>query len=170
MEQEFKIGVITSTHGLKGEVKVFPTTSDPERFKKLSECFCRTKNGDIPLTKTSCKYFKNMVILGFSEIGRIEEAEPLKGSELFVTRENAIPLEEGEFYFADVMNSHVLDEEDNPVGLLTDIIETGANLVFEVTPEGKKPVLVPVIDEAIASIDPESKTVHIKRMKGLFDE
>ena len=66
-EDMFRIGVITSTHGLKGEVKVFPTTDDPARFKKLKKCFIRTKSGDVPVEKKSCKFFKNMVILSFSE-------------------------------------------------------------------------------------------------------
>ena len=65
-EDMFRIGVITSTHGLKGEVKVFPTTDDPARFKKLKKCFIRTKSGDVPVEKKSCKFFKNMVILSFS--------------------------------------------------------------------------------------------------------
>ena len=169
METEFKIGVITSTHGLKGEVKVFPTTSDTERFKTLKECYARGKDGDIPLTKKTCKYFKNMVILGFEEIPRIEEAETLKGLELYVSRENAIPLEEGEFYFADVMDSEVYDEEEKRLGTLTDVIETGANLVFEVKLTEGKTVLVPVIDEAVKEIDTEHKRVVIKMMKGLMD-
>ncbi len=169
MEKEFKIGVITSTHGLKGEVKVFPTTGDIDRFKVLEKCYARTKSGDVPLTKTSCKYFKNMVILGFAEIPRIEEAESFKGAELYVSREDAIPLEEGEFYFADVMDSEVFDDEGNRLGTLTDIIETGANLVFEVTLTEGKRVLIPVIKDVVKNVDPENKRVEIHIMKGLMD-
>ena len=72
-EDMFRIGVITSTHGLKGEVKVFPTTDDPARFKKLKKCFIRTKSGDVPVEKKSCKFFKNMVILSFSEFNDIND-------------------------------------------------------------------------------------------------
>ena len=84
-EDMFRIGVITSTHGLKGEVKVFPTTDDPARFKKLKKCFIRTKSGDVPVEKKSCKFFKNMVILSFSEFNDINEIEKYKGCELYVT-------------------------------------------------------------------------------------
>ena len=109
-EDMFRIGVITSTHGLKGEVKVFPTTDDPARFKKLKKCFIRTKSGDVPVEKKSCKFFKNMVILSFSEFNDINEIEKYKGCELYVTREDAVPLEEDEFYIADVIDAEVFED------------------------------------------------------------
>ena len=81
MEEFFRIGVITSTHGLKGEVKVFPTTDDVNRFKKLKKCILRTNKGDIEVEKNSCKFFKNMVILSFKEFKDINEIEKYKNCE-----------------------------------------------------------------------------------------
>ena len=126
MEDYFRIGVITSTHGLKGEVKVFPTTDDVNRFKKLKKCILRTPKGDIEVEKRSCKFFKNMVILAFKEFNDINEIEKYKNCELFVSREDAMPLDEDEFYIADVIGMDVY-EDDTRLGVLEDVMQTGAN-------------------------------------------
>ena len=77
MTEVFQVGVITSTHGIKGEVKVFPTTDDTARFKKLKEVTARTKTGDKLLHIRSVKFFKQFVILGFEEFNDINDVEPL---------------------------------------------------------------------------------------------
>ena len=66
-EDMLRVGVITSTHGIKGEVKVFPTTDDPARFKKLKECVIAGKRGNVNVTVQSVKFFKQFVILKFKE-------------------------------------------------------------------------------------------------------
>lgn len=156
-EDMFRIGVITSTHGLKGEVKVFPTTDDPARFKKLKKCFIRTKSGDVPVEKKSCKFFKNMVILSFSEFNDINEIEKYKGCELYVTREDAVPLEEDEFYIADVIDAEVFEDNGKKLGTLVDVMQTGANDVFVVKMENGKEVLLPVIKDCVLDINAEEK-------------
>lgn len=165
----FRIGVITSTHGLKGEVKVFPTTDDPARFKKLKKCFIRTKSGDVPVEKKSCKFFKNMVILSFSEFNDINEIEKYKGCELFVTREDAVPLEEDEFYIADVIDAEVFEDNGKKLGTLVDVMQTGANDVFVVKMENGKEVLLPVIKDCVLDINAEEKKIVVHMMNGLLD-
>ena len=168
MEQYFRIGVITTTHGLKGEVKVYPTTEDPRRFEELDTCFLLDKGNYRPLTIKSCRYFKNLVILGFEEIGDIDAAMPLKQKELYVDREHAIPLEEGEYYLADVIGSAVTDEEGNVLGTLEDYMETAAQLIYKIkTPEGKE-FLVPAVDEFILSVDAEAKKMVIRVIPGMI--
>lgn len=169
MEDMFRIGVITSTHGIKGEVKVFPTTDDVNRFKKLKKCYIRTKQGDMEVEKKSCKFFKNMVILSFAEFKDINEIEKYKGCELYVTRENAVPLEEDEFYIADVIGAEVVEEDGKLVGTLTDVMQTGANDVFVVEMEDGKEVLLPVIKDCVLDIDTENKKITVHMMKGLLD-
>jgi len=168
MEQYFRIGVITTTHGLKGEVKVYPTTEDPHRFEELDTCFLLDKGNYRPLTISSCRYFKNLVILGFEEIGDIDAAMPLKQKELYVDREHAIPLEEGEYYLADVIGSTVTDEEGNVLGTLEDYMETAAQLIYKIkTAEGKE-FLVPAVDEFILSVDAEAKKMVIRVIPGMI--
>jgi len=168
MEDIFRIGVITSTHGLKGEVKVFPTTDDVNRFKKLKKCILRTPKGDIEVEKNSCKFFKNMVILSFKEFKDINEVEKYKNCELYVTRDNAVPLDEDEYYIADVIGMEVFEEESR-LGVLADVMQTGANDVFVVDLGDKKELLIPVIKDCVLDIDYEAKKINVKLMKGMLD-
>lgn len=168
MEDIFRIGVITSTHGLKGEVKVFPTTDDVNRFKKLKKCILKTPKGDIEVEKNSCKFFKNMVILSFKEFKDINEVEKYKNCELYVTRDNAVPLDEDEYYIADVIGMEVYEEESR-LGVLADVMQTGANDVFVVDLGDKKELLIPVIKDCVLDIDYETKRINVKLMKGMLD-
>ncbi len=170
METEFRIGVIANTHGVRGEVKVFPTTDDPARFKKLTECFVRTKQGDVTLKKKSCRFFKNMVILGFEGIDTLNDVEKYKGLDLFVTRDHAVPLKKGEYYIADLLGADVYDETDAHIGTLSDVIQTGANDVYDVLLDDGRKVLLPVIPDCILERNVEEKKIKVHIMKGLLDE
>ena len=167
MEELFRVGVISNTHGIRGEVKVYPTTDNVRRFDDLKEVILDTGKEQLNLHVTSVKYFKNMVILKFKEFDNINDIIPYKGMDLLVTRENAIPLEEGEYYIADIIGSKVITDEDKILGTLTDVLQTGANDVYVVKTKDGKEVLLPSIEECILDRDIENKIVHI--MKGLLD-
>ena len=111
MEELFRVGVISNTHGIRGEVKVYPTTDNVRRFDDLKEVILDTGKEQLNLHVTSVKYFKNMVILKFKEFDNINDIIPYKGMDLLVTRENAIPLEDGEYYIADIIGSKVITDE-----------------------------------------------------------
>lgn len=168
MEDKFRVGVITNTHGLRGEVKVFPTTEDPERFRDLKEVLLDTGGEWLELEVSSVRFFKNLVIVKFKEFNSINEIEQYKGKDLYVSRENAIPLEEGEYYLADIIGSAVVTEDGAVFGELKDVLETGANLVYVVLHEGKE-VLLPVIPDCVKNVDVEQKKVAVHIMKGLLD-
>ncbi len=169
MEDLFRVGVIANTHGIRGEVKVFPTTEDPNRFKKLKEVLLDTGKEKLPLEISSVRFFKNLVIVKFKGIDNINDIEKYKGKDLYVTRENAIPLKEDEYYLADILGADVYTEDGKEFGRLKDILETGANLVYVVTHEGKE-VLLPVIPDCVKEISVEEKKVVIHLMKGLLEE
>lgn len=169
MEDFFRIGVITKPHGLKGEVKVFPTTDDAKRFKKLKKCIIRTKKGDIEAEKKSCKFFKNLVILSFVGYDDINEVEAFRNCDIYVSREDAVPLEEGEFYISDVIGSDVYEDNGSHLGTVNDVLQTGANDVFTVAMENGKELLIPVINDCVTEIDTEGKKVIVKLMKGMLD-
>ena len=170
MEQYFRIGVITTTHALAGEVKVYPTTEDPRRFEELDTCYLLDRGSYRPLPIRSCRYFKNLVILGFEEVGSIEEAQLLKQKELYVDREHAIPLEEGEYYLADVLGSTVTDEEGNVLGTLSDYMETAAQLIYKIKTEKGKEFLVPAVDEFIREVNVEEKRMVIRPIPGMIPD
>ena len=169
MEELFRVGVISNTHGIRGEVKVYPTTDNVRRFDDLKEVILDTGKEQLNLHVTSVKYFKNMVILKFKELDNINDIIPYKGMDLLVTRENAIPLEEGEYYIADIIGSKVITDEDKILGTLTDVLQTGANDVYVVKTKDGKEVLLPSIEECILDRDIENKIVKVHIMKGLLD-
>lgn len=169
MEQYLRVGVITNSHGIKGEVKVFPTTDDIKRFDYLEEAVIDTGKEYINVNVTGVKYFKNMVILKFKQYDNINDILKFKGLDLLVSRENAIPLGEDEHFIVDLIGCNVVDEEKNYIGELVDVMETGANGVYVVkTPEGRE-VLFPVIEQCVLNKDIENKTITVYVMKGLMD-
>lgn len=170
MEQFLKIGIITNTHGLRGEVKVFPSTDDMHRFSDLDYLFLDEAHGRRKLFVRQARYFKQMVILALKEIDTIEEAEKLKGCEIFVDRANAVPLEEGEYYIADLIDMQVYTEDGEKLGILTDVLQTGANDVFVIRSDkyGKE-ILVPKIPQCIKNVDVEGASMVVELLPGLLD-
>lgn len=169
VEDLLRIGVVTTTHGIRGEVKVFPTTDDVQRFKKCDEVILVTKDGNLILHVEHVKFFKNLVIVKFREWDNINDVEMYRKCDLMVTRENALPLKEGEYYLCDVVGAKVLEEDGSYVGQVTDVIETGANNVFAVRTEEGKEVLFPVIPDCIKKVDTKAGIVTAHIMKGLME-
>ncbi len=168
MEDMLQVGVITQTHGVRGEVKVFPTTDDVNRFKKLKQVILDTGKETMPLEIQSVKFFKQFVILKFKGIDNINDIEKYKRCSLYVTREHAVPLEEDEYFIADMIGMEVCTEDGNIFGTLKDVIETGANDVYVIENAEHGEVLVPAIKECIRSVDIEKGQMMIHLMDGLM--
>lgn len=169
MEQFFRVGVITTTHGVRGEVKVFPTTDDPQRFKKLKNVILDNGTERRDLEITSVKFFKNLVILKFKGLDNINDVEKYKKADLLVTRENAVPLEEGEYFIADLIGLKATSDEGEDLGTLTDVIQTGANDVYVFSKEGVQDLLVPKIADCIKEVNLEEGTILVHLLPGLRD-
>ena len=168
MEDMLQVGVITQTHGVRGEVKVFPTTDDVNRFKKLKQVILDTGKETMPLEIQSVKFFKQFVILKFKGIDNINDIEKYKRCSLYVTREHAVALEEDEYFIADMIGMEVCTEDGNIFGTLKDVIETGANDVYVIENAEHGEVLVPAIKECIRSVDIEKGQMKIHLMDGLI--
>lgn len=170
METRFQVGVITSTHGIRGEVKVFPTTDDVKRFKRLKQVILDTGKEELLLNIEGVKFFKQFAILKFEGYDNINEIEKYKGKSLYVERANAVRLRKDEYFIADLMGCRVEDEEGKELGVLKDVLETGANDVYIVTsPEGKE-LLFPAIKECVLKVDVEKQLIVVHVMPGLLDE
>ncbi len=167
MDDLLQIGIITSTHGIKGEVKVFPTTDDRNRFQVLKECYIEFKDEMLPVKAAGCRFFKNMVILKFEDFNDINKIEKYKQCRLFVDREHAVPLGKDEYFAADLMGLTAVKEDGSILGSLTEIIPTGANDVYVITDENKKEYLLPAIKECILKIDMENRKMAVHLMKGM---
>lgn len=169
MEDLLQVGAITQTHGIRGEVKVFPTTDDVKRFKKLKEVILDTGKEKMTLEIEGVKFFKQFVILKFKGFDNINDIERYKGKNLYVTRENAVKLKRDEYFIADLIGLEVYDEDDQHLGTLTNVIETGANDVYEVKFEDGREVLFPAIKQCILDVDMENRKMKVHIMEGLLD-
>ena len=170
MTDRFQVGVIASTHGLHGEVNVFPTTEDPNRFKKLKKVTLHTNRGEqFELDVQSARFFKKFVIVKFKQFDNINDVEKFRGCELTILREDAIKLAPGEYYVADLIGLDIVDEDEKKLGVLSDVIQTGANDVYEMDPEdGGEKVYIPVIKDCVKEIDIKNNRIVIHVMEGLF--
>ncbi|MDO4523382.1 MAG: ribosome maturation factor RimM [Eubacteriales bacterium] len=168
MEKYLQVGVITSTHGVHGEVKVFPTTDDPRRFKKLKEVLAEGKRGNVPLEIEQVKFFKNMVIVKFKGIDTPEQAMLYKSWPLLVTRENAVKLKPGEYFICDLIGLEVTEDTGRYLGKLTEVLQTGANDVYVVRMEDGKELLIPNIKDCIIEISLDENSMKVHLLEGLL--
>lgn len=169
METKLQVGVISSTHGVRGEVKVFPTTDDVKRFKRLKEVILDTGKEELILEIEGVKFFKHFVILKFKDFDNINDIEKYKGKSLYVTRANAVRLRKDEYFIADLQGLTVVDEEEHVLGTLRDVMETGANDVYIIDLTDGREVLIPAIKECILNVDIEGGKMQVHIMEGLLD-
>lgn len=169
MEKVFQVGIISSTHGVRGEVKVFPTTDDMKRFKKLKEVLLDTGKETLTLEIEGVKFFKQFVILKFKGYDNIDDIVKYRGKSLFVPRENAVKLQKDEYFIADLIGLKVVNEDGSFTGVLKDVMETGANDVYIVESQDGKEVLIPAIKDCILQVDFEKDQVLVHLLDGLLD-
>lgn len=162
-----QVGVITSPHGVHGEVKVFPTTDDNKRFQQLSTCFIDTGKQLLPVKKTGCKFFKNMVILRFESFDNMNAVEGFRQCPILVTRDQAVLLEEDECFIADIIGCLVVTEEGERLGILDAVLTTGANDVYVVKKDNGKELLIPVIKQCVKEINVDAQRITVKLMEGM---
>lgn len=167
MDELLKVGIITSTHGIRGEVKVFPTTDDPKRFLDLEEIILDTGKEKKTLTIQQVKFFKNLVILKFKEYDNINDVEIYRKKELFVTRDQAVPLAENEYFIADLIGLQVISDEGENLGEIADVLQTAANDIYIIKKLGVADLLVPAIKECVKKVDIKSGIIEIHLLPGL---
>ena len=165
MEDLLQVGIITSTHGVRGEVKVYPTTDDPRRFRRLKEVVLDTGKEKMNLEIEGVKFFKQFVILKFKGLDNINDIEKYRQKSLYVTRKNAVRLQRD----ADLIGLKVQDEDGKELGTVKDVIETGANDVYEVEMTDGKSLLLPAIKQCILNVDVENGTMQVHVLEGLLD-
>lgn len=164
-----QVGIITTTHGVKGEVKVFPTTDDPKRFKQLKTVLLDTGKDKKELHLESVKFFKQFVIVKFKEFQTMNEVEGLRQMPLLITRDQAVPCGENENFIADLIDLKVITEDGNELGVLTDVLQTGANDVYIVKMKNGKDLLIPAIRQCILDVDLDNGVMTVHLLEGLLD-
>ena len=159
MQKRLEVGQIVNTFGIKGEVKVTPFTDDINRFDDLKKVYVKTRKESKLYKVESVRYHKNMVLLKFEGINNPEDAELLKNSFLEIDREDAIPLEEGQYFIVDLIGLDVYTDEGNFLGKVDDIYNTGANDIYVVKDELGKQILLPGIKEVIKEVKLEDRII-----------
>lgn len=168
MKERFRVGVISSVHGIRGEAKVFVTADSAERFLSLEEVTAAGPRGEKALKIESVKFYKNMAICKFAGIDTPEEIRKYMGNDLLIPREKAIPLEKGEFYIPDLIGLPVFTEEGRELGTLKELFPTGANYVMNVEMKNGKEVLIPYIADCVKGIDPLKGRITVRLLDGLL--
>lgn len=169
MEQFFQVGVISSTHGVHGEVKVYPTTDDPKRFLKLKEVLLDTPRGYQTLKIEKVRFFKQMVIVKFEGYDTIESIQMYRQKGLFVPREQAVPLEEDEYYVADLLGMDVYLEDGALFGKVKDVMQSAANDVYIIRSLAHGEVLLPAIGDCVKKVSVEENRMVIHLLDGLVE-
>ena len=168
MKKQFlEIGKIVNRHGLNGTVKVMPWCDSPDFLCEFETLYRGTKH--IPMTVERAAVQKNAVLIKFAGVDTPEAADALRNAVLFMDR-NDVELDEDSYFVQDLLGMTVQDADSGTVyGKLTDVLQTGANDVYEVTAENGRKLLVPVIPQVVLKIDDETDTVLIRPLEGLFD-
>jgi len=169
MEELLQVGIITAPHGVRGEVKVYPTTDDVRRFKKLKDVILDTGKEKKTLEIESVKFFKQLVILKFQGIDSMDDAQILRQKSLYVTRDNAVRLKRDEYFIADLIDLSVLDEDGTKLGRLKDVMETGANDVYVIAMEDGRELLLPAIKQCVLEVNLEEGYLKVHILDGLLD-
>lgn len=180
MLDQFEIGTITGSHGIKGDIKVYPTTDDPQRFRQLKSVLVNIGGSDIEYKVSGVKYAGNFVVLHLDGFHTPEEIRPLRGKVLKVRREDAIALPPGQYFIGDLIGMAVytddstsllceVNDETPRYGTLTDVIRTGANDVYEITRGDGGQILLPVIDDCVLDVNVEDARILVHILPGLED-
>lgn len=169
MTEKFQVGAITQTHGIRGEVKVYPTTEDPMRYKTLKKVQIDNGKEKKDLEIEHVRFFKQYVIVKFKGIDNINDVERYKGASLWIDREDAIKLEENEYFVADLIGMQVLGDDGENLGILTDVLQTGANDVYVVEQKGKDTLYIPAIKECILEVNTAEGQMKVHLLDGLRD-
>ncbi len=169
MVDYLRVGVITSPHGLRGDVKVFPTTDDVNRFRKMKKAYIDTGKEKMPVNVEQVRFFKNMVILKFKEMNRIEDCEAYRNKDILVTRDQAVKLAPDENFIADLIGLKVVTDKGEDFGNVKDIMQTAANDVYVIEGLNGKEYLFPSIKECILDVDLDAGVVTVHIMDGLLD-
>ena len=168
MKDRFEIGQIVNTFGIKGFVKVNPWVDDVTRFENLKSVYVKIRKEEKLLEIEEVKYHKNQVLLKFEGYNTVEQAETLRNAYIEISREDAIPLEEGQYFIADLLESEVYSDEGELLGILDDIYNTGSNDIYVVKDELGKSLLLPGIPDVIKEVDLENKKITVHLLKGLI--
>lgn len=170
MQEEFRVGVISNTHGIKGELKVFSTTDDIQRFKQLKKIRLVDEKRSIEVELQSVRFFKSMAIIKLLGYDDINAVEGFKGMDIMIDRQAAVKLEENEYFISDMIGIQATLEDGRFLGTVTEVISTGANEVFEIESPDYGMVLIPSIKECVKELNIADGILVISPIDGMLGD
>lgn len=163
-----KLGQIINTHGVRGEIKVFPLTDDINRFGKLKFVYMKQADEFTPYKVEGVKYLKNLVVLKLENLNEMNEAVKLIDSYLYIDRENAVKLSKDTYFIADLIGMDVYTLNDEKLGSITMVFATGSNDVYEIKKNDGKTFLIPAIKDVVKEVDLEKRKMRVELLEGLL--
>lgn len=173
MDDYVIIGEIVNTHGLRGELKVLPLTDEPKRFDELKEIHIKENGRSKKISKykiDGVKYFKNFVILKLQGIDNANDALLLKRSSIIIDRKDAIVPKQNSYFIFDLIGLEVYDEDEQFLGIITDVIQTGSNDCYNVKKKDGTEYFIPALKSVVSDVNISLKKMTVKLPKGLINE
>ncbi len=153
------VGKIVAPHGVRGDVRILPLTDFPDRFHDLKTAFVDDV-GQLKLE--SARQHKKMILLKFSGIDTMNDAERLRDKLIRIERKDLVKLPEGQYYIFDIIGLNVVTEDGDQLGIITDVLQPGSNDVYVVKQQGSQELLIPAIKEVVKKIDIAGKQIVVK--------
>lgn len=170
MTERIAIGKIVSAHGIKGEVRVVPWTDSLERFNLLNRVYL-AKDGAVRTAHIiSARSHKNVVVMSLREVTSANEAEALRNWTVEIEHKDLLPLPEGHYYIFQLIGLKVRILDGRDLGVLTEVLQTGANDVYVVQRPGCKDVLIPALKSVVKKIDIQGQEILVDPLPGLLDD
>jgi 16S rRNA processing protein RimM len=165
-----RVGRIAGAHGLKGALKFRPDDPASTALGSVGQVYLATDGGEARpyRVKSAARVSRNYLRLVLEEVGDLASAEALHGATVFIAASDLPPLKPGEFYYYQVLGMEVRLTDGRSLGMIEQVIATGANEVWEVR-GAMGEVLVPVIEDVVKAIDFDSRVATIEAIPGLLD-
>lgn len=161
------IGKVANAHGVRGDLKIFPTTDDVSRFKKMKSVMIEHKKQINELTITGVKFHKNLVIISTNEINDKDTALLYKNDALLVKEEDAVPLGENEHFIFQLIGLEAREADGTVLGDLKEVLQTGAHDVYVIDDGSKNGLMVPATMEFVPEVHVEEGYLVVKLIEGL---
>ena len=164
----YHVGKIVNTHGIRGEVRVVPITDFVDyRFQNGKKLFIEKNHDYIPVKVEKARPHKGMELVKFEGLDNINDVQTFRDCYLSVTEEQQSDLEDGEYYYHQIIGLDVVTDDGRELGKIKEIMSPGANDVWVVERSGKQDLLLPVIKDVIKDVDLDKHLVTVELMEGL---
>lgn len=171
MQKRYEIGRIVGTHGVRGDVKIYPTTDFPERFLCMRSLTVSARSGLVTYPIKSIKPLegKNVFLAHLEGVEAMDTAKTLQGLMITVAEDERVPLDENEYWLSDIIGSSVVTETGEELGTVTEFMQTGSNDVYVVKDTKGKLQAIPAVKDVVKSVDVASHKITVCLPEGLWN-